>query len=302
MNYYWIVIIIGTLMGSLARLIFLRVDYRQYPSYPHGYIIHLALGFIAAALGAVAVPALVEKDFAAVTFLALAAQQFRDIRNMERDTLNSIEETELVPRGTAYIENIAKIFEARNYLAMLTSFITSVFLQFAPLSFNYRLTLAIAMGLICILLLGKIMHWHKIGDIAEIIPAKIRFQGPNLFVEDVYITNIAIPKFREFILKNGLGVLLKPKDDNARAILSNTGQRKAIIHDCSAILGIRKDYHTPEFTPLAKRDLETGKVGMIIVPMEPDMDVLITIIKEVIVLESTKRMPLQTRAGRKAAD
>jgi len=302
MKEYWVVIVMGTIMGALARLLFLRVDYRQYPSYPHGYVIHLALGFIAAALGAVAIPALVEKDFAAITFLALAAQQFRDIRNMERDTLASIEETELVPRGTAYIENIAKVFEARNYLAMLTALITSAVLQFAPLSPTYRLTGAILAGLLCILALGRILHWRKIGDIAEVVPCELRFEGPSLFVDDIYITNLAIPEHREFVSKYGLGVLIKPKDDNGRAILSNVGQRKAIIHDCSAILGIRKDYHTPEFTPIAKRDLETGKVGMAIVPMEPDLEIMMNIIKKVTVLESTKRMPLQTKAGRQAAD
>jgi len=302
MKDYWAVIVLGTLMGTLARLLFLRVDYRQYPSYPHGYMTHLMLGFIASALGAVAIPALVEKDFAAVTFLALAAQQFRDIRGMERDTLASIEETELVSRGTAYIENIARVFEARNYLAMATAFIVSSILQLAPFSFTIRLLLAAGLGFIFIIILGRFMHWHKIGDIAEVLPSPLRFEGPNLFIDDIFITNVAIPKFREFILEYGRGALIKPKNDNGRAILSNTGQRKAIIHDCAAILGIRKDYHTPEFTPIAKRDLDTGKVGLAIVPMEPDIEIMIGIIKKVAVLESTQRMPLQTKAGRKAAD
>jgi len=302
MEEYWVVIVMGTMMGTLARLLFLRVDYRQYPSYPHGYVIHLALGFIAAALGAVAIPALVEKDFAAITFLALAAQQFRDIRNMERETLAAIEETELVARGTAYIENIAKVFEARNYLAMLTALITSAFLQFAPLAATYRLAMAIMAAFLCIFVLGRVLHWRKIGDIAEVVPGKLRLEGPSLYVDDIYITNIGIPEHREFVSRHGLGVLLKPKDDNGRAILSNLGQRKAIIHDCAAILGIRKDYHTPEFTPIAKRNLETGKVGMAIVPMEPDLDIMVAIIKKVVILENTKRMPLQTKAGRMASD
>lgn len=302
MREYWVVIVLGTIMGTLARMLFLRVDYRQYPSYPHGYVIHLSLGFIAAALGAVAIPALVEEDFTAITFLALAAQQFRDIRNMERDTLNSIEETELVPRGNAYIENIAKVFEARNYIGMFTAFVTSAFLQFIPLSGTYRLLLALVAGFSCIIFLGKVMHWRRIGDIAETVPCKLRFEGPNLFVDDIFIVNIGIPEFREFILEYGLGVLIKPKDDNGRAILSNVGQRKAIIHDCAAILGIRKDYHTPEFTPIAKRDLKTGKVGMAIVPMEPDLEILKQIIARVAVIEDTKRMPLQSKAGRMASD
>lgn len=302
MKDYWLIIVMGTLMGFLARLLFLRVDYRQYPSYPHGYVTHLALGFIAASLGAVAVRAFVEREFTAVTFLALAAQQFRDIRGMERDALVALEGTELVPRGNDYIENIARIFEARNYLAMLTAFVTSCVLQFAPLGPTYKLTLAIAAGFACIIFGGRILHWQRVGDVAEVVPFKLRFEGPSLFVDDIYITNVAIPEHREFISKYGLGVLIKPKDDNARAILANLGQRKAIIHDSAAILGIRKDYHTPEFTPIAKRDLDTGKLGMAIVPMEPDIDSLLAIIRRVTILESTKKMPLQTKAGRIASD
>jgi hypothetical protein len=78
------VIITGLIVGLISRIVLLRSDYRNYPSYPHGYVTHISLGFVAAALGAVAVPALIEKEYTAVTFLALAAQQFREIRNMER--------------------------------------------------------------------------------------------------------------------------------------------------------------------------------------------------------------------------
>ncbi len=98
----------------------LRTDYRQFPGYPQGYSVHLSLGFIAAALGAIAPPAIVNGDLAAASFLALAATQFREVRSAERETLRNLEETELVPRGPAYIEGIARVFETRNYLAMLT--------------------------------------------------------------------------------------------------------------------------------------------------------------------------------------
>lgn len=54
-------IVMGVVFGIAARLTMLRTDYRQYPTYPHGKIIHLSLGVIAAGLGAVAVPSLLEK-------------------------------------------------------------------------------------------------------------------------------------------------------------------------------------------------------------------------------------------------
>ena len=92
MSLYTEAIVLGMTAGFIARLYMLRTDYRNYPSYPHGYIIHLSLGAIAASLAAIALPALLEEEYTAVTFLVLCAQQFRDIRNMERETLMKLEE------------------------------------------------------------------------------------------------------------------------------------------------------------------------------------------------------------------
>lgn len=68
MNEYTYPIVFGIMLGVIARMIMLRTDYRQYPTYLHGKIIHISLGFIAASLGAVAVPAIMELEFTAVTF------------------------------------------------------------------------------------------------------------------------------------------------------------------------------------------------------------------------------------------
>ena len=76
---YLVVILAGVIAGVSSRIVLLRIDYRQYPGYPHGYLAHLSLGFVSSALGAVAIPAILKPDYTAVTFLALAAQQFRAI-------------------------------------------------------------------------------------------------------------------------------------------------------------------------------------------------------------------------------
>lgn len=113
---------------------------------------HVTLGLIAASLGAVAIPSLMEKEFSAVTFLSLAAQQFREVRNLERQSLEKIDETELVPRGTAYIEDISKAFEARNYMAMLTSLLVSIFITIGGRYFKtvYAMLIGIILGIIII--------------------------------------------------------------------------------------------------------------------------------------------------------
>ena len=47
MTDYTFPVIIGVIFGMAARLYMLRTDYRQYPTYIHGQVIHIALGFIA---------------------------------------------------------------------------------------------------------------------------------------------------------------------------------------------------------------------------------------------------------------
>ncbi|MGB3986145.1 MAG: YIEGIA domain-containing protein, partial [Limnochordia bacterium] len=45
---YLTTIVLATFSGLMARLYMLRRDYRQYPSYPQGWAIHLFIGFIGA--------------------------------------------------------------------------------------------------------------------------------------------------------------------------------------------------------------------------------------------------------------
>ncbi len=296
MDNYLIVIVCGIVAGFLARWITLRSDYRHYPTYPHGQLVHLAVGFIAASLGAVAVPAIMKPDFVAVTFLVLAAQQFRDIRNMERETLTRLEETKLIRRGTDYIEGIARVFEARNYLVIITALITSLVV------YRWGWPFAFIAGPICIFLSTLLMSGQRLGDIAEVVPGKVHFQGSLLMVEDVIIMNVALPQTKEKILKEGMGVLIKPKNDDARLTLDAPGQRQAIIHDVVSILGSKVDIAEPDLMPLARKQVDKGYLGLFIVANEPDLDYLMEIIRKIPVLESARGTALKSYFGRKAAD
>jgi len=181
------------------RVSMLRSDYRQYPAYPHGKIIHLALGLIAGALGAVAVPALFNKDYTAITFLSLAAQQFREVRNMERGTLTAIDHLELVPRGAAYIEGIAVVFEGRNYLAILTALLTSLFAEW--IAWWAGLTA----GALSLAFVHFFMQGKRISHIAKVERVPVKLDGPNLYVGDVYMMNVGLDENREIIAEQGWG-------------------------------------------------------------------------------------------------
>lgn len=301
---YSFMILPAVIVGFLSRLSILKVDYKQYPSYPQGLVSHLTLGLIASSLGAVALPALIANEFSAVTFLALAAQQFRDVRNLERQSLDNIEITELVPRGTAYIEDIAKAFEARNYVTMIVSLTCSIIIFFLKNFLNFTQTISIIIGVILSIIvnltLKKIISRKTIESIADVNIAKISFEGPLMKVNEAIIMNIGLPSAREIYLKSGIAVEIIPKDENAVVTLANIGQRQAILHNSTTLLGIRKDVDEPDFSPVARRDPETGKIYMSLIAMNRNEEALKESVKKTIVLESAKRKPLDTRTGRKA--
>lgn len=289
--------IVGGLIGGvLARIIMLRLDYRQYPTYPHDMITHIALGFIASLIGTVFIPALMLKEYTAVTFLTIAAEQFRNVRNMERETLTKLEENEIVPRGIDYIEGIARTFEARNYLTIFTALTVSGFIIW--FGWIYALIVFVLIVImICNLKTGKV-----VGDIAVVVLEPLHFEGPFLKISDIYLMNVGYPAAREKILAEGMGALIKPKDDNGRAILHNLGQRQAIVHTAAGLLGTKREVGEPEFTPLARKDIDTGEVGLFILPLEKDFECLRKVIERTPVLESASRKPLDTKAGRIASD
>jgi uncharacterized protein len=286
---YTLGIMIGVIFGMLARILMLRTDYRQYPTYPHGRIIHLSLGAIAAALGAVAVPSLLHKEYTAVTFLALAAQQFRDVRRMERETLTELDEYELVSRGGTYIEGIAMLFEGRNYMVIFTSFIAALF--------SIVLTVwywGILAGILALVL----AYWFKSGksikEIAEVRAAQLRFEGPDLYVDDVYMMNIGLKDSQKKILEYGLALIVTPKDLNSRVTLANLGQRQAILYDLSTILGVYRDSGEPSLVPLAKLDLSDGRLAVFILPLNHNIEKAKQTLLSAPLLENAVRMPSET--------
>ncbi len=296
MNHYTFPILLGMLVGIITRLIMLKTDTRQYPTRLHGKIVHIAMGFIAAILGAVAIPSIMKKDFSALTFLTLAASQFRDVRNMERNTLQQLDGFELVPRGSTYIEGIALVFESRNYLAMMASFVTT----FAYFAFNSPIAGVIA-GIASFFVAKALMSGSRLQDIVEIEHVPLRFDGAGLYIDNIYIMNIGLPARQKEIMQYGMGFLLKPKSMDANITLSNLGQRQAILHDVAVGLGVVRDSGTPALVPLAKRDLNDGRIGVFVLPQEQDVKKAIQVIGNVPTLENAIRLSSEAPKGRRTS-
>lgn len=301
MQKYAATLVAGLVAGTLTRILTLRSDYRHFPGYPHGYVTHISLGVVAAALGAVAVPALIEKEFTAVSFLALAAQQFREIRNMERETLNHLDEIELVPRGRDLIEGIARVFESRNYLAIGGALQASLVTYFLGLEWA-----VLSSALTLWIFVGKLSSGKNVEAIADVVPSKPYFGNEKyktlLMIDKIVIMEVGLESSRKKIAEEGLGVLIKPKDDDARATLNKVGQRQAILHTVSVLVGSKREVGEPEWTPIARKNIDTGEIALFILPNEPDIEPLIQAVKATPVLESARTTPLESKPGSMAAD
>jgi hypothetical protein len=284
-------IIIGLIFGITARIMTLHTDYRQYPTYPHGKIIHISLGVIAAGLGALVVPALINKEYTAVTFLALAAQQFRDVRKMERETLTKIDDLELVSRGAAYIEGIAMVFEGRNYMVIFSALVVSLF------TVIFAWYWGIVAGLLSLIVAKIFQSGKSVEQIADVRIAEVRIDEPDLYVEDIYIMNVGLKEDIKIIRDNAIGLILSPKNASSKVTLSSLGQRQALLHNLSTILGVYRDSGEPALIPMAKLNLESGDLALFILPREKDIQKILKAVKGAPVLENSIRLPTKTAKG-----
>lgn len=291
MSTYILPVIIGIFFGTISRFILLRTDFRQYPTYPQGRIIHLSFGFIAAFIGAVFVPSILEPDWTAVTFLGLAATQFREVRNMERETLQKVDDFELVRRGSPFIEGMAQAFESRNYLVMFTSLVSTLLAV-------YHTLLGIAAGFIMLIIVKRNMSGKVLKAIATIQEGEIRFDGPNLYVSDIHIKNVGLEESKQLILERAVGVIVIPKNENSAVTISNLGQRQAMLHQVANVLGAYLDEGEPDIIPLSKRKMEDGRLGLFLMPEERDFKQIKTVLEQVPVLDSAIRLPNEANKGK----
>lgn len=291
MDNYLLPVVVGIVFGFVARTLLLRTDFRQYPTYPTGRIIHLSFGFIAAFIGAVAIPAVLESDWTAVTFLGLAATQFREVRKMERESLQNIDNFELVERGTPFIEGMAQAFESRNYLVMFTALITTLCAVFS-------FWLGIIGGIIMLVMVKFNMSGQLLKAIADVTEAEIRFEGPTLFVGDILIKNVGLEDTRKIITEKAVGAIIIPKNQNSIVTLSFLGQRQAMLHHVATVLGSYLDSGEPALIPLTKRDMEDGRIALFFLPREKDFHQIKAVLDNVPVLDSAIRMPKEADKGK----
>lgn len=216
----------------LARILLLSTDDSTFPSYPHGQMNYVFMGFVAAVLGALSPAALLTADYTAGVFLGIGLGQFHTVRQIERTMLISLEDAQLVPRGKAYIEGLAMMLETRNYLAMVAALVaTTVGLLFGTLGGAVAGVL-VSLGLMYLARLGR-----SVGSVCRVATAAVRHAHDAIWVGDTAVW-WSPPDTALAALPQAIGLLIQPRDLAARLTIGTPGQRQAILHDISAHLGV----------------------------------------------------------------
>lgn len=279
-------IVLGVIMGTTARFLTLRVDTRQVPSYPNSYFINLVTGFFAASLGSVAIPSLFSNDFAAITFLMLAVQHFRDIRKQIQQSLELLDPVGFAPRGSAYIDGIAKTFESRNYICLLTS-LGTVLTLYIIMSENLWINIMAAL-ISGTLLIWSMTHFTKgkcIGDICTLHFGEIEVRGSELYVDGIWVTAmLGLEKKQNLFAAQGLALVATPKTQNTRLTLENSGQRAAMLYDAARSFGTKE-------LLFKKRSLSDGRVVIAFVPIIDDKEQILETVRNTPLLESVRKLP-----------
>ena len=281
------VFFIGIIIGLITRLIMLNLEQKQYPTQPNVLISQLVLAFVASCLGALLVPALIERSYTSITFLSLAAEQFRQVRENRRDTLTELEAKQLVKRGNAFIEEIAKTYEVRNYMCIISSFFTVGFYYLITSEFkvdsNIGLIISTIFGIILAFILKKLLKRDSIGDIADVKIVDVTFENDSILKVGSLsgITNIGLKSERERVLTRAIGIEMIPKDKNYinASIIQDPGQRQTIAYNLYSRLGLYRQKNEPAFTPIQRRNPENESIVIAYLPMEKNEEAIIEAVK-----------------------
>lgn len=228
------------------------------------------------------------KEFTAVTFLVLAITQFREVRKIERESLLDLEGEEYTRRGEAYIDGIAKIFESRNYIALLVSFSTALTVTLIQNLMDVPAWIQVAggslVGFILLYFLKAFTERQKVGDIAKITEGKIEIKGSDLYVDGMFISHLmGREEAKEWFIEDGIAAVIEPNQEHYQIPLLNKGQRQAILFEVTRRLGQRKIYSVQE--------INAGKNIIAVVPVIKNFDLLKETIISTPLLETVKKNP-----------
>lgn len=284
--------IAAMIIGTLCRFFLLRVKDNQYPTTPQDYIEQIIIASLAASLGAVAFPALIDKEFSALTFLAVGIQQFQGLAQQEKITLENTDADELVSKGEPYIDLIATTYEVRSYVSLFSALIASIIYIYIARKYDADALIctifATLGGIIVALIFRRMLRRSSIKDVADIYPAKISFDGPILKVNDIVMTNIGLKDTRKKYLEKGIAIEIVPKDMSSFGIINDIGEQRAIMHNIYLHMGIDKDVDETDIKTIARTNLDRKSVVIVTIPLLRDEVKLIQVAESAPILDTAK--------------
>ena len=284
--------IVSLIIGTLCRAFVLRISDKQYPTRPQDYLQQIIIAGLSASLGAIALPALIDKEFSALTFFAVGIQQFQGLAQQERITLENLDSDEIVEKGGAYVEEIASTYETRSYISLFSSLAASVAYIYIARRYDLNALICTIAAVIAGVIVGLIFKFslrrNSIGDVADVIPANLEFDDAVLKVNNVVITNIGLKSSRDRYLNKGMAVEIVPKNMADFGIVNDIGQRQAILHNIYIHMGIDKDVDEVDILAISRTDLKKRSVVIPYIPILQDIDVLINVIKSTPIIETSK--------------
>ena len=284
--------LIAVILGTLSRFLVLRIKDRQYPTRPQDYIEQIIIAGLTSSLGAIALPALIDKEFAALTFLAIGIQQFQGISQQEKISLSNIDEDELVPKGDEYIQEISSTYEVRSYVSLFTALFSSIVYILIARRFGENIwicsSFAILTALITGLIFRRILRRNNINDIATIKEAKLYFDGPIMKVDDIVMTNIGLKSTQQKFLKKGIALEIITKNKHDFGVINDLGQRQAIIHNIFIHTGVDKDVDEHDIVSTSKANLNKNSIIIVFMPILNDMNLIKQVAGSTPILEVAK--------------
>ena len=134
------------------------------------------------------------------------------------------------------------------------------------MQYCFRLVLGVAAGILSLFVTKIFQSGKNLGQIADIHLGEVQMNGPDLLVDSIYIMNVGLEENQQIIAQKGLGLIVKPKTMNSKVTIANLGQRQAMLHNLSTILGVYRDSGEPALIPLAKLDLTNGTLAVFTLP------------------------------------
>ena len=146
-----------------------------------------------------------------------------------------------------------------------------------------RLLCGVVAGVLMYSVVRLFTRGKHLKDIASVHIGKIEVRDSELYVDDIYVTNtLGTQNSQKIVREQGMAAVITPTYQHFRITLDNYGQRQAILFEVCRALGVKRYQFT-------RKEYETGRIVVVLVPIINDEDFLLKVIREAPLLEDVTK-------------